>query len=138
MNASTGDITGTTTAATSTPFTIEANDGLDGTQLQFQIIVTSPAIIDILTTLGLTTNLKLTLDAGDNSSYSGSGQKWLDVSSNGYDFFRGEDATTSNDPVFATNGGIENFNLNGNEWFAYDSANETWMENLHKMLYSLQ
>jgi len=39
LNSSTGDITGTPTVATTIPFTIEANDGLDGTQRQFQIVV---------------------------------------------------------------------------------------------------
>ena len=54
---------------------------------------------ETLTLLGLTTNLKLCLDAGDLASVaSGSQTKWLYVSGGGYDFFRGTDGTSQASP----------------------------------------
>ena len=41
------------------------------------------SLIDILTALGLTTNLKLCLDAGDSVSYDGTSQDWVDRSGAG-------------------------------------------------------
>lgn len=89
----------------------------------------------ILNTLGLTTGLKVCLDAGDVASYS-SGQKWLDTSGNGYDFFIGDNADVNSfDPTFnGTPGGLssaEYFALAG-DFFRYDGANEAWMNNFHK------
>jgi hypothetical protein len=86
---------------------------------------------------GLTSGLKLCLDAGDINSYSGSGQKWLDTSGNGYDFFRGTSGSSeSSDPTFnGTAGGqssSEYWSFDGGDFFRYDTANETWMNNLHK------
>jgi hypothetical protein len=87
--------------------------------------------------LGLTSGLKLCLDAGDVNSYTGTGQKWLDTSGNGYDFFRGTtSASQSSDPTFnGTAGGqssSEYWSFDGGDFFTYDSANETWMNNIHK------
>jgi hypothetical protein len=90
----------------------------------------------VLSDLGLNSGLRLCLDAGDVNSYA-SGQKWLDTSGNGYDFFMGASGSTeSSDPVFTGVPGA----LSQNEYwacdsdaaFTYDSANETWMNNLHK------
>lgn len=86
--------------------------------------------------LGLSTNCKLILDAGDSASYS-SGQSWLDRSGNGYDFFLG---TTSgaegSDPTFNGTAGqrtaSEYFSTDGGDRFRYDTTNETWMQNIHK------
>jgi hypothetical protein len=94
------------------------------------------SFIDTLTRLGLTNGLKLCLDAGDAASYT-SGQKWLDRSGGGYDFFRGVDGTaTTDDPTFnGSAGGLstgEYFAFDGGDWFTYDTTNETWMQNLHK------
>lgn len=94
------------------------------------------SLIDILGALGLTTNLKLCLDAGDSASYA-SGQKWLDRSGGGYDFFLGSDGTSgTNDPTFnGTPGGLSNaeyFSFDGGDYLTYDAANEAWMNNLHK------
>jgi hypothetical protein len=87
--------------------------------------------------LGLTSGLKLCLDASDINSYSGSGQKWLDTSGNAYDFFRGTTSSSqSSDPTFnGTAGGqssSEYWSFDGGDFFTYDSPNETWMQNLHK------
>lgn len=91
---------------------------------------------NVLSSLGLTTNLKLSLDAGDAASYT-SGQKWLDRSGNGHDFFRGADVTeTTDDPTFngtvGSPGSSTYFSLDGGDFFRYDTTNEAWMENLHK------
>lgn len=91
-------------------------------------------MFDVLTTLGLTTNLKLVLDAGDTASYS-SGQKWNDRSGGGYDFFRGTDGTSqASDPTFSGIGGAPDsyWSFDAGDYFTYDTTNEAWMENLHK------
>lgn len=92
--------------------------------------------LQILTDLSLTTNLKLVLDAGDGSSYT-SGQSWLDRSGAGYDFFRGADVNAStDDPTFnGTANAVtasEYWSFDGGDFFIYDSANEAWMDTLHK------
>lgn len=94
------------------------------------------AMRDLLTRLGLDANLKLCLDAGDAASYT-SGASWLDRSGNGYDFFLGADGSaTATDPAFnGTAGGKsknEFWSFDGGDFFTYDSANEAWMDNLHK------
>lgn len=94
-------------------------------------------IIPILTSLGLMTNLKLALDAGDPVSAPASSTQWVDLSGGGFDFDRGTtggaDAT---DPTFnGTVGGLsanEYWSLDGGDYFEYESTNPTWIENLHK------
>lgn len=93
------------------------------------------SLIDIITDLGLTTGLQVVLDAGDENSYT-SGQPWLDLSGNGFDFNRGLTNTpATDDPTFnGVAGGIssnEYFSSDGADAFNYDSANETFMANLH-------
>lgn len=95
-----------------------------------------PTLIEVLTSLGLTTNLELCLDAGDSLSYV-SGQKWLDRSGNGADFFLGADVNAStDDPTFTGIPGHTSpsayFSFDGGDVFTYDTTNETWMQNLHK------
>jgi hypothetical protein len=94
------------------------------------------SLMQIIQSLGLTSGLKIVLDAGDANSYT-SGQKWLDLSGNGYDFFLGLDETAaSDDPTFnGTPGGLsasEYWSFDGNDLFLYDSPQEVWMENLHR------
>lgn len=81
----------------------------------------------------LTANLQLCLDAGDAASWPGSGTKWLDTSGNGYDFFLGSDGTT-NAPTFTgpVGGTASYFAVGDKSFFRYDTANETWMKNIHK------
>jgi hypothetical protein len=86
--------------------------------------------------LGLVSGLQLVLDAGDAASYA-SGQPWLDLSGNGYDFNRGATlGSEASDPTFNGTAGRlssgEYFSCDGGDHFRYDSANETWMHNLHK------
>ena len=69
-------------------------------------------LIDVLTYLGLTTDLVLALDAGDSNSYPGSGTKWFDVSGNGHNF----DLMGSPGPAF--NGTAGNVSLN--EYWLFD------------------
>jgi hypothetical protein len=92
--------------------------------------------IDILTDLSLTTNLEICFDAGDSNSYS-SGQSFLDLSGNNFDFFRGATGSSSgDDPLFNGTAGRltknEYFSFDGGDFFRYNSGNATWMENLHK------
>lgn len=86
-------------------------------------------LVDVLTALGLTTNLKLCLDAGDIASYPGSGTKWLDTSGGGYDFdnngatFNGTAGAQASNNYFSGDGG---------DYFSYDSSIESWMQNMGK------
>lgn len=93
------------------------------------------SLVTIIEKLGLKTNLKLCLDAGDINSYSGSGIKWLDTSGNGYDFYFGDGSTSSTYPTFnGSAGGLsasEYFSFDGGDYFTYDSSYEAWMNTLH-------
>lgn len=89
-----------------------------------------------ISALGLSSGLKLCVDAGDINSYA-SGQKWLDTSGGGYDFVLGTTTgAESSDPAFTgTPGGLsvnEYWACDTDALFTYDSANESWMNNLHK------
>ena len=93
-------------------------------------------LIHTIRRCGLTSGLQLCLDAGDALSYS-SGQSWLDRSGNGYDFFRGATGSAAgDDPTFNGTAGnrspSEYWSFDGGDFFTYDSANETWMDSLHK------
>lgn len=99
------------------------------------IFKTAPSkILTVIQELGLTSNLKLVLDAGDAASVASASQtKWLDLSGNGYDFFRGTDATGTSDPTFAgTIGGQSGSEYWDDNFFTYDTSNESWMNNIHK------
>ena len=88
-----------------------------------------------IVTAGLTSGLRVVLDAG--SADAGSGQSWLDVSGNGVDFFRGADGNSSTDDP-AYNGTLGNlssseyYSYDGGDFFTYDSTNESWMQDMHK------
>lgn len=91
-------------------------------------------LINVLNKLNLLSGLKLVLDAADPSSYT-SGQKWLDTSGNGYDFFLGANGTvTTDDPTFngPVNAPLAYWSFDGGDFFRYDTTNETWMQNIHK------
>lgn len=95
-----------------------------------------PTALGIVSGLGLATNLKLCLDAGDANSYAG-GASWLDTAGSGYDFFRGTTSgADATDPTFAGTSGkrtsSEYFSSDGGDLFTYDTTNETWMNNIHK------
>lgn len=106
-------------------------------------LVTAPyrpqhvSLFDILVRLGLQQNLRLCLDAGSGASAPPAATKWLDLSGNGHDFFRGTTGSAdATDPVFNGNSGglsaTEFWSFDGGDFFRYDGANETWMQNLHK------
>jgi hypothetical protein len=93
----------------------------------------------IIQRLGLTSGLQFVLDAGDANSYNASVQtaKWLDLTANGYDFYRGTSTTgDAAEPTFnGTAGGLssnEYWSVDGGDYFTYDTTNETWMQSLHK------
>ncbi len=87
----------------------------------------------------VTDGLVLHLDAGDASSWDDGvdSQRWRDLAGSGYDFFLGADGSaSSDDPSF--NGTVGNksaseyFAIESGDFFTYDSANESWMNDLHK------
>lgn len=97
----------------------------------------SPTLIEAIRAAGLTSNLKLCLDAADYASYPGTGQQWLDTSGNGYDFFRGTTGSgDAFDPTFNGPPGVAGpdtyWSTDGGDLFRYDTSNETWMNALHK------
>ncbi len=101
--------------------------------------VGNQSLYDIISGLGLTTNLKVCLDAGDSASYDPGVQtaKWLDTSGNGQDFYRGSSgAGDAAEPTFnGSAGGLssaEYFSSDGGDYFLYDTTNETWMDDMHK------
>lgn len=94
------------------------------------------SMFSLIKSLGLETSFEICLDAGDSDSYS-SGQKWLDLTANGYDFFRGTDGTSqTSDPTFnGTPGALsssEYWSFDGGDRFRLDQANPTFVDNMHK------
>ena len=92
---------------------------------------------EIVDLLGIGTALEICADVGDSSSYDGSSQTWLDLSGNGYDFFRGTtNGADATDPTFnGSSGGLSSadyWSFDGGDYFTYDTTNETWMDNIHK------
>ncbi len=136
LNATTGNISGTVTVVTSSPFTLRAFDGAVFSDREFQIVVEiEPTLIQAITTAGLTGNLQYALDAGDAASYSGAGQSWLDTSGNGQDFFRGLNGSPGAlDPTFNGTPGIvssSEFWSFDDDMFTYDSALTPMMTGAH-------
>ncbi len=93
--------------------------------------------LEITDIQGLSSGRQIILDAGDGNSLPAASTKWLDVSGNGYDFFRGTTAgAEGSDPTI--NGtqdartSSEYLSFDGGDVAVYDAANETWMTNLHK------
>jgi hypothetical protein len=95
------------------------------------------SLFDIITALGLTGNLAVCLDAGDSSSYSGSGQTFSDRSGAGNDFTRGATSSSeSTDPTFnGTPGGLsanEYFSSDGGDYFTIASGGASFAADFHK------
>lgn len=63
----------------------------------------------------ITSGLTLNLDAGNASSYSGTGTAWNDLSGNGYTA-----TMTSSNPTFVSNGASSYFNLSNNNKYIYN------------------
>lgn len=92
---------------------------------------------EIIDGLGLSSGLKLCLDAGDSASLASSATKWNDLSGNGYDFNFGSgagadaaDPTQNGTPNALTS--AEYLSVDGGDYLTYDTTNETWMNSLHK------
>jgi hypothetical protein len=115
--------------------------------MPFQFSIATPGVIggptthtmlSAITTLGLSTGLKLCLDAGDGTSVAvGTQTKWLDVSGGGYDFFRGTDITSqASDPTFNgtpnAQSSAEYYSFDGGDRFTYDTTVESWMNAIHE------
>lgn len=110
---------------------------IPGMMMPMRGIDNGSSLRETINALGLTSGLKLLLDAGDRASVASASQaKWLDISGNGYDFNRGSGSgSDSGDPTFAGTIGGQSQNEYYHcdlDYFTYDSANETWMNNLHK------
>ena len=94
-------------------------------------------LIHTIRRCGLTSGLKVCLDAGDANSAPSATQTWYDLSGGGYDFFVGFTASAqASDPTQNGTAGRrssgEYWSFDGGDYFRYDSATEAWMENLHK------
>lgn len=97
------------------------------------------ARMDVLTHIqlaGLTADLQLCLDAGDEASYT-SGQVWTDLSSSGSHFNRGTtNGSESSDPTFNGTAGRrssgEFFSFDGGDRFQHASSIASWMQNMSK------
>jgi hypothetical protein len=92
---------------------------------------------EVIHALGLTSNLKVLLDAGDSASYDGSSQTWTDLSGGGYSFFRGSTSSSQSvDPTFSgTSGGrssSEYFSLDGGDYFTLNQSNPSWVNDMHQ------
>jgi hypothetical protein len=87
----------------------------------------------LLKRMGMTTGLKICLDAGDKASYPGSGTQWLDTSGNGHHFDFG--ATTAAPTFVGTAGRLssgEYLSFDGGDHLTIAGGNPSWVQNLHK------
>ena len=96
------------------------------------------SVYSIVQALGIDSGLQFCLDAGDIRSVgSTASNTWIDLTSNGQTFFRGNtNAVEASDPTYnGTPGSLsldEYYSVDGADAFTYDATNETWMTNLHK------
>lgn len=85
---------------------------------------------------GLDTNLVFCLDAGAVASFNTGDLKFKDLTANGYDFFLGNDGTSSNDPVFSgTPGSLDATNyFDGYNagYHRYDASNPSEINAIHQ------
>lgn len=78
----------------------------------------------------------ISIDLANADCYS-SGQKVLDLSGNGFDFYIGADgsATVTDPTLVGTAGSLSKdtyLSFDGGDYLAYDSALEPWVNNVHK------
>ncbi|TGQ12501.1 MULTISPECIES: hypothetical protein [unclassified Mesorhizobium] len=95
-------------------------------------------IKEMVTDAGLLGNLAVCLDPGDKNSWPGSGQTVFDVSSNGRNFTLGTSTSVGvDDPTFNGIAGSESsseyFSSDGGDGFQKATANDTFMNSLHKV-----
>lgn len=77
--------------------------------------------------------LQLCLDAGDADSLPAASSQWLDLAGSGYDFDFG--AAGAAPAISGTAGQLALGNylaFDGGDYLTYDSANEAWMNSIHK------
>jgi len=134
-----GGATFTDTADTDWNAGTFSNTAVEGTGATANVTMQKHDFYQLAQDVGLAdANLVLALDAGDNVSVpNATTPKWYDLSGYGYDFFLGSTADASaQDPTFNGVAGSLNasnyFSFDGGDFFRYDSANEAWMENMHK------
>lgn len=101
----------------------------------FEAVKSEDGLIDVIGRLGLSTNLKLCLDAGDANSYT-TGQVWTDLSGTGTNVSRG--GTTSaagDDPTFNGTAGVksagEYFSFDGGDYFEVVTQ-PGWVSAMHQ------
>lgn len=92
---------------------------------------------EVLTSLGLTTGLMVSLDAGSIVSAPIAATSWLDLSGNGTDFFLGATAgAEASDPTFnGAAGGLsssEYWSFDDGDWFHYDTTTPAWVTAIHQ------
>ncbi|UCI08685.1 LamG domain-containing protein [Mesorhizobium sp. B1-1-8] len=93
-------------------------------------------LLPLMQRLGLTANLTVLLDAGDQASFS-SGQTWVDLSGGGDSFFLGATSgSEASDPTLNGTAGRlsanEYWKFNGSQYFILNQANPAWVNNIHK------
>ena len=92
-------------------------------------------LLQILTDLSLTSNLKLCFDAGDSASYGGSGQTWTDRGGTQDFWFGADGGSSTDDPSFnGSPGGLsssEYMGSNGGDFFRA-KAQPAFIQNVHK------
>lgn len=78
------------------------------------------AIYSMLQRLGLTTGLKLVVDAGDDASYPGSGQEFIDRTGNNNFYLGNSSGASGDDPTFNGTAG----NLSESEYFSCNGSQD--------------
>lgn len=96
-----------------------------------------PTLNAILTTLTLTSNLKVVVDAGDAASYPGSGQTLTNVNAAGPDFNLGDTSSgESSDPTFNGSAGgssqNEYFSFDGGDYVTRITSTPAYVQTFHK------
>lgn len=110
---------------------------IPGAGIMLAAVSPSVSMINAISSLGLLSGLQLCLDAGDGSSYGGTGQTWMDRSGNSYNFYRGATSSPdSADPTFHGTSGNDSANeywaVDGGDYFTLNQTNPAWVNNYHK------
>ena len=91
---------------------------------------------DAITAAGLTTNVRVCVDAGDSASYGGTGQTYTDRSGTQNFFLGATSSAEGSDPTFnGTAGGLsanEYFSFDGGDYFRIEGGNPAWVQTLHQ------
>jgi hypothetical protein len=109
--------------------------GMMGTQ--GSVLQPNCTLLEAIKFVGVETNLRVCLDAGDSRSYDGSSQTWTDQSGGGFSFFRGTTGSgEASDPTFNGTAGRQSsgeyFSVDGGDWFTLNQSNPSWLDSFHK------